>query len=219
MRVLLVEDDRIIGEGVKSALDREGYHVDWILDGAEALDAIHRSEFGLVILDLSLPSVDGLDILATIRKKQNPVPVLILTARDKVDDKVRGLDIGADDYLVKPFELAELKARARALSRRPAGQLESRFTFQRLTIDTAAYTMELDGKPVELSRREFALLTKLVSRPGRIFSKENLQDALYGWDMAVESNSIEVHIHHLRKKIYPELIETVRGIGYKVGKE
>ena len=216
MRVLLVEDDALLGKGIKHALGREGLQVDWIEDGELAWKAIKNTEFSLVVLDLTLPSMDGLEILANIRKYKLSVPVLILTARDSTDDKVIGLDLGANDYLVKPFELAELKARVRALLRRDSGQASATMEFQRLTINTATCEVWVDKQLIDLSRREFTLLHKFVSRPGHVFSKEKLEDALYGWDIDIGSNSIEVHIHNLRKKLYPELIKNVRGLGYKV---
>lgn len=216
MRVLLVEDDKLLGSGIKKALSREGLQADWILDGREAWQAISSTEFDLVILDLNLPGLDGLEILSSIRQHKIDVPVLILTARDSTDDKVAGLDKGADDYLVKPFELAELKARIRALLRRQSGQSSATLQFQRLSINSANCEVLLDGQLVDLSRREFTLLNTLVARPGQVFSIAKLEDAVYGWDLDVGSNSIEVHIHHLRKKLYPELIKNIRGMGYKV---
>jgi len=216
MRVVLIEDDRLLGSGIKKAVSREGLQVDWIQDGKEAWQAISTTEFDLVILDLTLPRLDGISILKNIRRENMDVPVLILTARDTTEDKVAGLDNGADDYLIKPFELAELKARIRALLRRNSSTNSSIIEFERLSIDTASCEVKLDGETVELSRREFTLLYTLMARPGQIFSKAKLEDAIYGWDLDVESNSIEVHIHHLRKKLYPALIKNTRGLGYKV---
>jgi len=216
MRVVLIEDDRLLGSGIKKAVSREGLQVDWIQDGKEAWQAISTTEFDLVILDLTLPRLDGISILKNIRRENMDVTVLILTARDTTEDKVAGLDNGADDYLIKPFELAELKARIRALLRRNSSTNSSIIEFERLSIDTASCEVKLDGETVELSRREFTLLYTLMARPGQIFSKAKLEDAIYGWDLDVESNSIEVHIHHLRKKLYPALIKNTRGLGYKV---
>lgn len=216
MRVLLVEDDLLLSKGIKNALTRENFQVDTISDGNEALPAMQSGQFALIILDLTLPGMDGLEILKQMRNQQDQTPVLILTARDTLEDKISGLDLGADDYLSKPFELAELKARVRALIRRHTGQSQPLIEYQQLSINPASLEVKYKQAIVNLSRREFSLLIELVSHPGRVFSKEKLEDTLYGWDTYVESNSIEVHIHHLRKKLYPELIKTVRGVGYKV---
>lgn len=218
MRILIVEDDPTLGDGIKTALQREGYQADWLTDGKQALDELINNRFALIILDLTLPGMDGLELLTRLRAKKDTTPVLILTARDTLEDKIIGLDKGADDYLIKPFELAELKARVRALARRQTGQVDTIVEFQQITIDTVSRQVHYQEQTIELSRREYALLTELIAHPGRIFSKEKLEDSLYGWDLAVGSNSIEVHVHHLRKKLYPELIKTVRGVGYKVEK-
>jgi two-component system response regulator QseB len=217
MRILLVEDDQLLGSGIKRALSYDSTQVDWVTDGELAWQAISNTDFDLMILDLTLPKLDGLSVLDRVRKQRISVPVLILTARDTLEDKVIGLDKGADDYLPKPFELAELKARVRALLRRHSTHKSAIIEFQRLTININSYETRLDGQLVNLSRREFTLLHTLVSRPEQIFSKEKLEDAIYGWDIDIGSNSIEVHIHNLRKKLYPELIKNIRGVGYKVG--
>ncbi len=218
MRILLVEDDDLLGNGIKKSLTREGYQVDWLTDGKQGLTALKTDNFEIVLLDLGLPGMGGLELLSAIRKQHNPTPVLILTARDSLDDKIAGLDSGADDYLVKPFEMAELKARMRALSRRQHGHSEPTIEYGRIHVNPANMEVKLDGKEVVLGRREFTLLMEFINHPGQVLSRVKLEDVVYGWDGDVESNSIEVHIHHLRKKLYPEFIKTVRGMGYKAEK-
>jgi two-component system response regulator QseB len=218
MRILLVEDDDLLGNGIKKSLTREGYQVDWLMDGKQGLAALKSDSFDLLLLDLGLPGMGGLELLSTIRKQHNPTPVLILTARDTLDEKIEGLDTGADDYLVKPFEMAELKARMRALSRRQHGHSEPTIEYGRVHVNPASMEVKLDGELVDLGRREFTLLMEFINHPGQILSRVKLEDVVYGWDGDVESNSIEVHIHHLRKKLYPEFIKTVRGMGYKAEK-
>ncbi len=218
MRILLVEDDDLLGNGIKKSLTREGYQVDWLMDGKQGLAALKTDTFDLLLLDLGLPGMGGLELLSAIRKQHNATPVLILTARDTLDEKIAGLDSGADDYLVKPFEMAELKARMRALSRRQHGHSEPTIEYGRLHVNPASKEVQLDGEAIELGRREFTLLMEFINHPGQILSRMKLEDVVYGWDGDVESNSIEVHIHHLRKKLYPEFIKTVRGMGYKVDK-
>jgi len=218
MRILLVEDDDLLGKGIKKSLTRDGYQVDWLMDGEMGLAALDTDKFDLVLLDLTLPGMGGLELLAALRSKHNQTPVLILTARDTLDDKIVGLDTGADDYLVKPFEMAELKARMRALSRRQHGHAEPVIEYGRIQVNPATMEVQLDGKEVALGRREFTLLLEFLNHPGQILSRVKLEDVVYGWDGDVESNSIEVHIHHLRKKLYPEFIKTVRGMGYKADK-
>ena len=218
MRILLVEDDDLLGNGIKKSLTREGYQVDWLMDGKQGLAALKTETFDLLLLDLGLPGMGGLELLNAIRKQHNATPVLILTARDSLDDKIEGLDSGADDYLVKPFEMAELKARMRALSRRQHGHSEPTIEYGRIHVNPASMEVTLDGKGIELGRREFTLLMEFINHPGQILSRVKLEDVVYGWDGDVESNSIEVHIHHLRKKLYPEFIKTVRGMGYKAEK-
>ena len=218
MRILLVEDDDLLGNGIKKSLTREGYQVDWLMDGKQGLAALKSDTFDLLLLDLGLPGMGGLELLSGIRKQHNSTPVLILTARDTLNDKIEGLDSGADDYLVKPFEMAELKARMRALSRRQHGHSEPTIEYGRIHVNPASMEVKLDGELVELGRREFTLLMEFINHPGQILSRVKLEDVVYGWDGDVESNSIEVHIHHLRKKLYPEFIKTVRGMGYKAEK-
>ncbi len=216
MRILLVEDDQVLGEGIKTALDREGYQTDWLKSGLQAKQALLTEEFELVILDLGLPDIDGIDILKGARKSGLDIPILILTARDTIEDKITGLDTGADDYLIKPFELSELKARLRALGRRRHGHVEPVIEHGRITYNPASLEVTLDNKFIELSRRETTLFAEFLNNPNRVMSKAKLEDVVYGWDIEVESNSIEVHVHHLRKKLYTGIIKTIRGVGYKL---
>ena len=214
MRILLVEDDPMIGESVSEWLQGDGYAVDWLQDGDSALLALHTTPFALVILDLGLPGRDGLEVLKEIRSKESHIPVLITTARDTVDDRIAGLDSGADDYLIKPFDLEELSARIRALLRRSAGRADPLITRGRLTINPPTREVTFDGKPVILSAKEYALLEALAERKGLVLSRAQLESKLYNWDSTVGSNAIEVHIHHLRKKLSEDAIKTVRGMGY-----
>lgn len=219
MRLLLVEDDALLGDGVCSGLRRENNSVDWVKNGETALSAIKETQYDCMILDIGLPRMSGLDVLRNMRESDNDTPVLILTAQDGISDRVTGLDAGADDYLVKPFEFAELNARLRALSRRNRGSSSSSITYNDITIDTSSHTAEYKSQPVELSRREFSLLVELVTNQGRVLSRQHLEQKLYSWSDEIESNTIEVYIHHLRKKFYSELIKTVRGIGYIIAKQ
>ena len=214
MRILLVEDDPMIGESVSEWLQGDGYAVDWLQDGDSALLALHTTPFALVILDLGLPGRDGLEVLKEIRSKESHILVLITTARDTVDDRIAGLDSGADDYLIKPFDLEELSARIRALLRRSAGRADPLITRGRLTINPSTREVTFDGKPVILSAKEYALLEALAERKGLVLSRAQLESKLYNWDSTVGSNAIEVHIHHLRKKLSEDAIKTVRGMGY-----
>lgn len=218
MRILLVEDDPLLGDGVRAGVAQEGYAVDWVQDGKSALAALEAERYDLVLLDLGLPRMSGLDVLAALRSRGNGVPVLILTARDRVADRVAGLDAGADDYLVKPFDLDELAARVRALARRQAGRAEPVIRHGDIVLDPAAHSVTLDGKPVELSPREFGVLRELLQNAGTVLSKARLEQSLYGWDQELGSNAVEVHIHHLRRKLGTHLIKTLRGIGYTVEK-
>lgn len=216
MRILLVEDDPMIGKTLHAALQQERYTVDWVKDGQSAKLALDTADgaYGLVLLDLGLPRKSGLDLLKEIRRAGNKVRVLIVTARDAVEDRVTGLDAGADDYLTKPFSLAELQARMRALLRRDVTREDNVLRHRTLALDTAARTVTLGGKAIELSAREFALLAALLERPGAALSKAQLEERIYRWGEEVESNAVEVHIHHLRRKLGPELIRTLRGVGY-----
>lgn len=218
MRLLLVEDDTLLGDGVSAGLRQSGYAVDWVEDGRAAQLALETGSYGLMVLDLGLPRLSGLDLLKWLRGRGDSMPVLILTARDTVADRVQGLDSGADDYLIKPFDLDELSARVRALLRRHAGRATPLLRHGALVLDPAAHRATHAGQPVELTSREFSLLQLLLSNAGKVLSREQLEQSLYGWNEEVESNAVEVHIHHLRKKFGPGLIRTVRGVGYSIEK-
>ncbi|HRY15625.1 MAG: response regulator [Candidatus Competibacteraceae bacterium] len=217
MRILLVEDDLMIGESLRQGLRGEGFAVDWVQDGRSAELAMETTPYTLVLLDLGLPKKDGLTVLRDWRQRGLTVPVLILTARDAVPDRVRGLDNGADDYLVKPFDLTELLARIRALLRRREGRVRELIESGALRLDPVTRAVEYRGQPVALSAREFAVLRALLETPGAVLSREQLEDRLYGWGEEVESNAVEVHVHHLRRKLGSEVIRTVRGVGYRLG--
>jgi two-component system response regulator QseB len=216
MRLLLVEDDSMIGSSVRQGLQQDGFTVDWVRDGRAADIAIANDVYDALLLDLGLPRKDGLDVLRTLRQRGNRMPVLILTARDAVADRIKGLDAGADDYLVKPFDLDELAARVRALLRRQSGRAEPVIQVGGFSLNPATHEALLHGKPVSLSAREFALLQAFLDRPGAVLSREHLEEKLYGWGEEVESNAIEVYIHSLRKKLGQEFIKNVRGVGYMV---
>ncbi len=216
MRLLLVEDDAMVGEGLRKGLRQDGFTVDWVQDGAAVESALAAESYDLLLLDLGLPGKTGLEVLASLRRKGNPIPVLVLTARDAVADRVKGLDSGADDYLVKPFDLEELEARIRALLRRQSGRVDPVISFGELTMNPATHEVSLQGKPVVLSGREFALLEAFLDRPGIVFSPAQLAEKLYGWDDKVESNTVEVYIHALRKKLGADFIKNIRGVGYMV---
>lgn len=216
MRLLLVEDDEQLGRGIQKALMRDGDHVDWLTDGAQALAAIRSDNFELILLDLQLPGKDGISVLQTMRKESINTPVLIMTARDTVDERVLGLDSGADDYVVKPVELKELRSRVRALSRRSHGFAAPEISLGELRINSASQQVWYRGEEIELNRREFVVLAEFANRPGQVLTRSHLEDVLYGWSEGVESNALEVHIHHLRKKLDNKLIKTVRGVGYKL---
>jgi two-component system response regulator QseB len=216
MRLLLIEDDEMIGQAVRSGLREEGFSVDWIKDGASAERAWRTAEYDATILDLGLPGKDGFKVLADLRGTSNPLPVIILTARDSVPDRIRGLDSGADDYLSKPFDLNELAARVRALVRRRTGRAEPLIEHGGLVLDPARREAKFRGEPMALSAREFALIEILLSRPGVVFSRGQIEDKLYGWGEEVGSNAIEVYIHLLRRKLGSDFIRNVRGVGYTV---
>lgn len=219
MRVLLVEDDAMIGESIRKGLHHEGYVVDWVQDGRAAEIAIESEPYALVLLDLGLPRKDGFEVLASIRGRKHRVPVLILTARDAVTDRVKGLDSGADDYLVKPFDLDELAARMRAVMRRHTGRAEPLVIHGTLTLNPVTHEVLHRGQRVPVSAREFALLQALLERPGAPLSRAQLEERLYGWGEEVASNSVEVHIHNLRQKLGEGTIRTIRGIGYSIASE
>lgn len=219
MRLLLIEDDTSLAQGIRTALKPEGYIVDWLADGQQALHGIKNEVFDLLLLDLGLPGLDGLSLLKKIRAEGKQLPVLILTARDAVTDRIAGLDAGADDYLIKPFDITELKARVRALLRRSAGRAQTSLQLGELELNPENQQVLFQQQPVSLTRREFALLHELLNQPGHVFTRDHLQQLLYGWEEDVESNALEVHIHHLRKKLFPGLIRTLRGIGYVLDKD
>lgn len=219
MRLLLVEDDAMIGASLRTGLQQLGYTVDWARNGGAAESATETTEYDAILLDIGLPGKTGLESLAFWRKRNNPVPVLIITARDAVSDRIRGLDAGADDYLVKPFDLDELAARLRALLRRRAGRASPLIEHGALTLDPATHEVRLDGQPVNLSGREFALLHALLEKPGIPFSRSQLEDRLYGWEEEIGSNAVEVHIHTLRRKLGSDWIRNVRGVGYMVPRQ
>jgi len=216
MRLLLVEDDPMVGESIRDGLGQEGYTVDWVRDGKGAETALGAEPYAAVLLDLGLPRMDGLDVLRAARAKRNDVPILVITARDAVADRIKGLDAGADDYLVKPFDLDELAARVRALVRRAEGRAEPVVRHGPITLDPATRAVTLRGRPIELSGREFALLQALLARPGTVLSRAQLEERLYGWDEEVGSNAVEVHIHNLRRKLGADTIRNVRGVGYSI---
>lgn len=216
MRILLVEDDALLGDALQAGLRQAGFAVDWLRDGSAADAALRVENFAAVVLDLGLPKLAGFEVLRKLRSRDDRTPVLILTARDAVDDRVKGLDTGADDYVVKPIAIAELAARLRALVRRSQGGAGGALRVGELEIDPAARSVNLAGVPVELQPREFAVLLELVLNAGRVLTRTQLESRLYEWGDALESNAIEVHVHHLRRKLAPSLIRTVRGVGYMV---
>ncbi len=218
MRLLLVEDDLMIGESVLDILRSEGYAVDWVKDGEMANTALDTQDYDLVLLDLGLPGLDGLAVLRRLRARKNRTPVLIATARDAVGQRVQGLDMGADDYIVKPYEIDELLARIRALIRRASGRAEPVYEHMGVSIDPATREVLVAGQPVSLIAREWAILELLLARPGAVLSRKQLEDKLYSWKDEVSSNAVEVYIHGLRKKLGAQLIQNVRGVGYMIPK-
>jgi two-component system OmpR family response regulator/two-component system response regulator QseB len=222
MRLLLVEDDRMIGEGLRAALRLEGHAVDWVRDAAAARATLASERFDLVLLDRGLPeggsasteSIDGLQVLRELRERHDATPVIVLTARDAAGDRVRGLDSGADDYLVKPFELDELNARIRAVMRRQGGRAEPVLQHGGVTLDPSTRQVTRDGEPVLLSAREFAVLEALMQRPGAVLSRAQIEDRLYGWGEEIESNAVSVYVHQLRRKLGADFIRNMRGVGY-----
>ncbi len=219
MRLLIAEDDPLIGQGLQQGLREEGFTVDWVHDGDAAALALKATPYAMLLLDLGLPSRDGMTLLRALRQRDNPLPVIIITARDAVPDRLAGLDGGADDYLVKPFVLEELIARIRAVIRRQAGRAQAELAAGALRLDPVRHLLWLRDEPVTVSRMEFALLHELMQNPEAVMSREQLEDRLYGWDEEVASNALEVHIHHLRKKLGTNIIRTVRGVGYCIGDE
>jgi DNA-binding response OmpR family regulator len=218
MRILLVEDDPQLGDGLTIGLRQAGFAVDWLKDGNSADQALQSETFDFVVLDLGLPRLSGMEVLTRARSRGQHMPILILTARDATGEKVAGLDAGADDYLVKPIDLDELTARIRALTRRSAGRAEPLLIHGELALDPAAHTVTQAGLIVELSSREFSLLQQLLENAGRVLTRTQLEQSIYGWRDEPDSNALEVHIHHLRKKLGSELIRTLRGVGYTIAK-
>ncbi len=218
MRLLLVEDDELLGDAVKTGLTQFGYIVDWLKDGEAARAALKSESFELIILDLGLPKLSGINLLQSIRHDGNTTPVIILTARESVESRVKGLDCGADDYIIKPFDLNELSARIRALIRRSQGRADTTLQYRNVTLDPSAHSVMVDDVLINVPRREFSLLQKLLENSGHVLSREQLMQSIYGWDEDVDSNALEVHIHNLRKKLNANYIRTIRGVGYMAEK-
>ena len=216
MRILLAEDDAMLGDGLCTGLRQLGFQVDWVRDGVAAERELASGVYAAGVLDLGLPYKDGMAVLAALRERKSATPILVLTARDAIPERVRGLDAGADDYVVKPVDLHELAARLRSLVRRSSGQAQDLLHCEGVRLEPASRQVTLHGEPVTLSTREFDLLQALMRNAGRVMSREQLEQQMYSWGHEVESNTIEVHIHHLRRKLGPELIHTVRGVGYTV---
>ncbi|PLR40994.1 two-component system response regulator QseB [Chimaeribacter californicus] len=219
MRILLIEDDRLIGDGIRAGLGKLGFSLDWFTDGPTGREALRAAPYDAVILDLSLPGLDGMALLREWRAAGQDTPVLILTARDALSERVAGLQAGADDYLCKPFALVEVAARLQALIRRRHGHLTPHLTHGALAFDPAARSVTLAGEPVTLTPKELAVLELLLTHKGRVLARSLIQDKLYSWDEEVSSNAVEVHIHHLRRKLGNALIRTVHGVGYTLGDE
>jgi len=219
MRILVVEDDVLLGDAWQAGLRNAGFAVDWLRDGTAAEAALRAESFSAVVLDLGLPRLAGLELLRRMRARADRTPVIVVTARDALEDRVQGLDSGADDYVVKPVAIAELAARLRALVRRSQGTASGQFEVGELQIDPAARSLRFRGQPVELQAREFALLLELALNAGRVLTRRQLETRLYEWDQALDSNAIEVHVHHLRRKLAPEVVRTVRGVGYMMPRD
>jgi two-component system OmpR family response regulator/two-component system response regulator QseB len=214
MRILLAEDDPLLGDGLRAGLRQAGFQVDWVRDGLAAAAELRAQPYAAAVLDLGLPRMDGIDVLSTVRRAGVNLPILVLTARDAIDDRIRGLDVGADDYVIKPVDLNELAARLRALIRRAHGQAQERLSARDVELDPAARMVWKAGEPVSLSAREFDLLHALMLSAGRVLSREQIEQQVYGWGQEVESNAVEVHVSNLRRKLGSGLIQTVRGVGY-----
>ena len=219
MRILLAEDDPLLGDGLRAGLRQLGFQVDWVRDGQAAERELRAEPYAAAVLDLGLPLLDGMEVLARVRQAGLSLPVLVLTARDAVPERIRGLDLGADDYVIKPVDLNELAARLRALVRRAHGQTSELLQAQDLALDPAARSVAQAGRPVTLTSREFDLLHALMLNAGRVLSREQLEQRLYSWGQEVESNAVEVHVHHLRRKLGSGLIQTVRGVGYLMARD
>ncbi len=218
MRILLVEDDEMIGDAVRTSLRQDGYVVDWVRDGHAAETALSHEHFDLALLDLGLPGKDGLAVLHSLRVRKQRLPVIIITARDGIEERIKGLDAGADDYVVKPFDLEELAARIRSALRRSAGHAEPEMELHGVRINPASREVKRDGRPVVLSAREYAIVEALMLRPGAILSRAQLEERMYGWGEEVESNAVEVHIHAVRRKLGADFIQNMRGVGYFIPK-
>lgn len=214
MRILLAEDDPLLGDGLRAGLRQAGFQVDWVRDGIAAASELRAQAYAAAVLDLGLPRMDGIDVLAAVRRAGVKLPIVVLTARDAIDDRIRGLDVGADDYVIKPVDLHELAARLRALIRRAHGQPQERLTARDVELDPAARMVWKAGEPANLSAREFDLLHALMLNAGRVLSREQIEQQVYGWGQEVESNAVEVHVSNLRRKLGSGLIQTVRGVGY-----
>jgi len=219
MRILIVEDDTLLGDGIRAGLSQNSYAADWVEDGEAAETALLTNDYELIVLDLGIPKISGLELLKKIRAQGNDIPVIILTAQDGVEDRIKGLDSGADDYLTKPFDLEELTARLRALLRRRGGRSTPIIEHANITLDPASHTVTKDDKTVDISPREFTILQLLLENQNKVMSRSRLEEGLYAWNDEVESNTVEVHIHHLRKKLGAELIRTIRGVGYIIDKK
>jgi len=217
MRILLVEDDASLASGLRVALERAGYALEHVADGLAAVAALTHNRFDLAILDLGLPRLDGIEVLRQVRRGGDPVPVLVLSARDAVRDRITALDLGADDYLIKPFDVDELLARIRVLERRRAGLPVNQLRFGDLELDLAGMSVSWKRAKIDLQHREFMLLRRLVEQPNKVFTRAELEESLYGWGEGVASNAIDVYVHHVRRKTDPALIKTVRGLGYRIG--
>jgi two-component system OmpR family response regulator/two-component system response regulator QseB len=216
MRILVVEDDALLGDAIQAGLKLAGYAVDWMTDGVSADQALLTEPYAATVLDLGLPRLSGLEVLQRLRSRGLAIPVLILTARDTVEDRIKGLDTGADDYLIKPFDMGELTARLRALIRRSSGKPAAALSAGGVELDPATHQVRYEGVPIELPAREFAVLHALMLNAGRVLSRAQIEEQLYAWGEEIESNAVEVHIHHLRRKLFSGLIETIRGVGYLI---
>lgn len=218
MRILLAEDDRMIGESVRTSLRQDGYAVDWVRDGRAADTALASESFDLVLLDLGLPGKSGVEVLQSLRFRKSATPVIIITARDGIEDRIKGLDAGADDYVGKPFDLDELAARIRSALRRSSGHVEPEIEILGVRINPATREVKRGGQPVQLSAREYAIVAALLLRPGAILSRAQIEERMYGWGEEIESNAVEVYIHGVRRKLGADFIQNVRGVGYFVPK-
>jgi DNA-binding response OmpR family regulator len=216
MRVLVIEDDALLGDAIQAGLKQAGYAVDWMKDGVAADHALGTEPYAAAVLDLGLPRMSGMEVLRRLRSRNVPIPVLILTAMDTVDDRINGLDAGADDYLVKPFDMGELAARLRALIRRARGKAAPELNIAGVKLEPAAHRVFYRDQAIELPAKEFAVLHALMLNTGRVLSRAQIEEQLYAWGEEVESNAVEVYIHHLRRKLFPGLIETIRGVGYLI---